>query len=105
MNLNTTNFYTSKEVVIFPVPVNIILESFRQIVQEEIMAERNKRETERMLSPAEACRLFDPPISKPTLAAWTKKGWLRDYRIGCRVFYKSKELMEGLKTLKRYKNK
>ena len=80
-----------------------ILESLRQIIREEIIAERTKEQLEKLLSPAETCKMFNPPISKVTLATWTKKGLLQDYRLNGRVFYKTSEIFESLKTLKKYK--
>jgi len=57
-----------------------------------------------LLSPAETCKMFNPAISKVTLAAWTKRGLLNESRIGGRVYYKQSEIIAGLTTLKKYKN-
>ena len=79
-------------------------EQMRAIIKEEMKAAGSAQE-ERLLSPAETCKLFNPPISKVTLSAWTRSGSLQDHRIGSRVFYKQSEIMESLKTLKKYKAK
>lgn len=39
-------------------------------------------------------------ISLPTLSEWTKMGWLRSYKIGNRVLYKSKEVDNSLRERK-----
>lgn len=79
-----------------------LVELFRPMVQQELKALIDQQ-PERLLSPAEACKLFQPPITKPTLKAWTDKGLLQDHRIGGRVYYKQTEIISGMQTLKRYK--
>jgi excisionase family DNA binding protein len=39
-------------------------------------------------------------ISLPTLNEWTKLGWLKSYKIGNRVLYKSDEVDKGLRERK-----
>lgn len=39
-------------------------------------------------------------ISLPTLSEWTKMGWLRSYKIGNRILYKSKEVDNSLRERK-----
>lgn len=97
--------FSDHGIFLSPISIDRLLQSLRQIIREEITAERSKEELEKLLSPAETCKMFSPPISKPTLAAWTRKGFLQDYRINGRVFYKMTEILSSLKTLKRYKNK
>jgi excisionase family DNA binding protein len=36
-------------------------------------------------------------ISLPTVNFWSKKGWLKSYRIGSRIRFKSNEVEESLK--------
>jgi len=56
-----------------------------------------------LLSPAEACKMFQPAITKLTLSKWAKDGLIPEHRIGGRIFYKRGELLESVKTLKKYK--
>jgi len=58
---------------------------------------------EKLLSPAKACKIFEPNISKTTLTSWTKQGLIVDHRIGGRVYYKLSEILEKSNTLKKYK--
>ena len=85
------------------VPLDILLKSFRTILKEERQVDQLHDLQEKMLSPAEACKIFQPNISKVTLAKWTTAGLIPDYRIGGRVFYKYSELLSSLKTLKKFK--
>jgi hypothetical protein len=90
-------------IILTPVPLETLLQSFRAIIKEEIKAEQLDQLQDKLLSPAEACKIFQPNISKVTLAKWTADGLIPDHRLGGRVFYKYSELIESLKTLKKYK--
>lgn len=57
---------------------------------------------EKLLSPKKVCEIFQPKISKTTLATWTKQGLITEYRIGGRVFYKQSEIIEKSKLIKKY---
>jgi hypothetical protein len=61
-----------------------------------------KLSEEKLLSPMETVKLFDPPISKQTLHNWQRKGLLRKHYIGGRTFYKRSEVLEAAKSLKKY---
>lgn len=63
-----------------------------------------EKEKEKFLSPKEACKLFIPAISRPTLDSLCNKGLLNKYHIGMRVFFKYSELIDVCKTFKKYKN-
>lgn len=91
--------------ILTPVPLENLLQSFREIIKEEIKAEALSELQEKLLSPEEACKLFVPKVTKPTLESWSKNGPLTKHYIGGRVFYKYSEIMASLKTLGRYKIK
>ena len=80
-----------------------LIESLRPMIREEVRLVFSEQE-ERLLSPAETCKLFIPAITKATLTSWTEKGWLQDHRIGGRVFYLKSEVMASTLTLGKYKN-
>ena len=84
--------------------IQSLTEQVRVIIKEE-MCTVGKLQDERLISPAETCKLFNPPISKVTLTAWTKQGYLQDHRIGGRIYYKQTEVIESAKTLKKYQTK
>ena len=80
-----------------------LIESLRPMIREEVRLVFSEQE-ERLLSPAETCKLFIPAITKATLTSWTEKGWLQDHRIGGRVFYLKSEVLASTLTLGKYKN-
>jgi len=80
-----------------------LVELFKPMIAEQIKMLKDEQ-PETLLSPASTCKMFNPPISKVTLAAWTKKGLLTENRIGGRVYYRSSEIIEKLNTLRRYNN-
>ncbi|MBS1599509.1 MAG: helix-turn-helix domain-containing protein [Bacteroidetes bacterium] len=71
---------------------------------ESILQKQNKELSEKLLSPSEACKLFQPSISKVTLDSWARKGLIKKHAIGGRVYFKYTEVMEALKSLKKYKH-
>ena len=94
---------SNEQLILSGITTAEFVEVIRQTVQKEV--QRLKAEQpEKLLSPSETCKIFQPSISKVTLSAWTKKGLLTEHRIGGRVFYKQSEVIEKLTTIKRYKN-
>lgn len=92
------------QIILSQIPLSQMLEALRAIVKEEIQSQAESDLQERLLSPSEACKMFQPTISKPTLTSWTNQGLLKDYRIAGRVFYRYSEILEAGKHLKRYKS-
>lgn len=92
-----------EQFLLSPIPIDALRLEISTAVRNELAASKKQDLEERMLSPAETCKLFQPAISKVTLHNWTKEGRLRDYRIGGRVFYKYSEVISSLTTLKKYK--
>lgn len=90
-------------IILTTVPLAELLSGMRQIVKDELQSKQRHELEEKLLSPAEAVKLFQPKISTVTLSAWTKAGHLKSYRIGGRVYYKLSEVLSSLTTLKRYK--
>lgn len=67
-------------------------------------AKDNKKAAEEIfLSGKQVCQLFNPKISLPTLKNWSDKGLLIRHTIGNRVWYKKSEVMEAVKSIKKYK--
>lgn len=80
-----------------------LLDLLRPMIKEEMRRVISEQE-ERLLSPAESCKLFKPAITKATLASWTKQGFLQEHRIGGRVFYLQSEILASTKKLSKYKS-
>lgn len=62
----------------------------------------NTQEEEKLLSPLEACKIFQPQISRVTLHNWTQQGLIQKHQVGGRVFYKKSEVLSALTSLKKY---
>lgn len=80
-----------------------LVEMLRPMVREEIKQVIASQE-EKLLSPAETCKLFVPPITKATLSSWTAKGVVDVIPMGGRLFYKLSEILEKTKKLGKYKS-
>ncbi|HMK03691.1 MAG TPA: helix-turn-helix domain-containing protein [Ferruginibacter sp.] len=92
----------NSQIIISGLTPDDLVELFRPMIQEEVNRIKGDQE-EKLLSPAETCKMFQPSISKVTLASWTKQGLINDHRIGGRVYYKQSEILSSLQTLKKYK--
>ena len=93
----------SNQIILTGMSASDLVELFRPMVKDEIQ-KLKADQPEKLLSPSETCKLFNPKISKVTLASWTAAGRLQDHRIGSRVYYKESEVVANLVTLKKYKN-
>jgi len=89
--------------ILSPVPIKDLIEQIREVVRAEVKSERQKEIGEKLLSPAEACKLFKPNISKVSLGKWTANGLIPMQKIGGRVFYKTSDILEAGTKLKKYK--
>jgi len=67
--------------------------------------QEKEAQTEKLLSAAEACKVFVPAISRLTLIRWTKADLLKEHRIGGRVYYKQSEIIASAIHLQKYKTK
>lgn len=87
---------------------DIILTEFKELKEVVVgltqLLKPSQLEEERLLSPAETCTFFSPPISKMTLNNWSKQGLIPMHRLGGRVFYKRSDILSSLQTLKKYKH-
>lgn len=89
------------DIVLSPVPLSDLLSQFRQLVREEIQS-ANQAKEERMISPSEACKLFVPAITRPTLDKLVTDGKLTKHYFGSRVYFKQSEVFGAAQTFKRY---
>lgn len=90
---------------LFIVPVEHLSTVLRNIIKEELKANKSNELEEKMLSPKEVCSLFNPKISLVTLSSWESKGYLTKYFIGGRTWYKYSEVVRSLNSLKKYSRK
>ncbi|MFN8291612.1 MAG: helix-turn-helix domain-containing protein [Chitinophagaceae bacterium] len=88
--------------VLSPIPVNELLDLVRQVVREEICIANKSNAEEKMLSAKEACKLFVPAITRPTLDKLCQNGLLSKHYVGSRIFFRKAEVLDSLKSYKRY---
>jgi hypothetical protein len=100
--MNLSNSTSMNDLILTPVPWEKMKEAIQEIVFTALQAQKTAETEERLLSPSETCNLFQPKISKTTLASWTKQGLLQEHRYGGRVYYRYGEVLTAAKTLKRY---
>ena len=91
------------DLLLSSIPLDKFLESIREIIKQEIFSRENYVQQEKLLSTTEACKLLN--ISSVTLGSWVKKEFIKKYMIGRRNLYKHSEILESLKTFKKYKTK
>jgi hypothetical protein len=97
------NPLTMENFILSPITLDLLSAAIREIVRSELHSKGSEDANERLLSPAETCKLFQPNISKVTLHTWAKAGRIRNQRIGGRIYYKLSDIMESRKSLKKYK--
>lgn len=91
-----------EKLVLFPVDLEVFLEEIRTIVKEEIKVSQEGQQ-EKLLSPAAACNLFDPKISRGTLHNWEKEGRIKGYLLGGKKLFKLSDILEACQKIKKYK--
>jgi len=94
---------TATQILLNGISAEQLVELLRPMIREEVRLVFSEQE-ERLLSPAETCKLFVPTITKATLTSWTEKGWLQEHRIGGRVFYLKSEVLASTLKLGKYKS-
>ena len=88
-------------IVLSPIPLDSLMQSLRQVIKEEIKADLKDQLQEKLLNVSEVAKLFK--VSSVTIASWVDRGLLIKYCIGGRNYFKYSEIIESLKTLKKYK--
>jgi hypothetical protein len=96
-------------ILLTPSPVidfmNLLLEGMRNVIREEIKAEREADAVNLHISEKAAREMFYPPASKSTFYRWSKSGLINKKRIGNRVVYSKSEIEAAVKTIKLYRQK
>lgn len=91
------------DILLSPIRMSDLVASLREIIKEELRAAQGAQEQDKLMSPADACKIFTPKISRGTLSNWTNDGLIPVQRIGGRLWYKHSDLLTAGSTLKRYK--
>lgn len=84
------------------IPLSEVENMMRKVFTEVLYAKQSEDQKDKLLSPEETCKLFQPAISKPTLDSYSKKQLLTKYRMGGRTWFKKGEVLEAMKTIKKY---
>ena len=92
-----------EQMILSPISLPELESKIQAIVIDALLQNRKADIEEKLLSPSETCKLFQPAISKVTLTAWTNAGRMTRYDLGGRVYYRYSEVIEAAKSLKRYK--
>jgi excisionase family DNA binding protein len=74
-----------------------ILEGLKEN-QKELLLSSNQKPQKKYLTRKEVSKLLS--ISLPTLHDWVKRGMLKSYRCGSRVYFKGSEIEQSLKQIK-----
>jgi hypothetical protein len=72
------------------------------LVKDTLLNLKKEELKEQLLSPEETCKLFKPAITKPTLESYCEKGYLTKYYLSGRTWFKYSEVLQALKSIKRY---
>lgn len=91
----------SNQILLTGISPEQLVELMRPMIQHEVSKILQNRE-EKLISPAKACEIFKPKISKTTLKSWTDQGLIQKHSLGGRVFYLESEIIASSKSLKKY---
>lgn len=89
--------------IFFSIQRDDLKELVRETFKEELEIYKVKETADRLLSPEEACKVFNPAITKMTLRKWSADGLIPFKKLGSRVFYRHGDLISAGKSLKKYK--
>ena len=91
---------TPSPIILTQIPIDTLLQSFREIIRQEIAAEQSSHKEEKLLCTNDVCKLLS--VSSVTISTWIAKGKLKKYTIGGRNRFKYSEIMQSLTSLKKY---
>jgi hypothetical protein len=94
---------TGSQILLNALSPDELIELLRPMTRQEIRHALSEQE-EKLLSPAETCKLFNPAITKATQTSLTKQGLLREHRIGGRIFYRQSVILASTKKLFKYRS-
>lgn len=88
-------------IVLTPVPLDQLVASITASVMSAIRSEQHQQLQEKLLSSKEVAKLFN--VTTVTISSWIGKGLLITHSKGGRNYFKYSEVMDSMKTLKKYK--
>jgi Helix-turn-helix domain len=99
----TSNPNPTFQHVLIPVPLDELLKKMATLMDERILAAREKELMEKLLNQTEARKLFRPLISRQTFYRIVKEGKIPKYKIGAGIYYKYSDIMNAAQEIKLYK--
>ena len=86
--------------ILFPIPLSEFEEIIREIVRSELknFAQLKIEAEVELITRKEAAKILG--VSLPTLARWSKEGFVKSYRISSKIRYKRFEVIDSLKARK-----
>ena len=92
----------TEQVMFLPISLDDFQNILQKVVKTEIKNQQHEELQEKLLSPEQTRKLFDPEISRGTLHNWVEAGHLKKYHIGGRTWFKYSEVMSAITSLKKY---
>ena len=87
--------------VLSPVPLDQLIQSITLSLINALRKEQQADHQEKLLTTQEVAKLFG--VTTVTISSWITKGYLSPSKIGGRNRFKYSDVMESMKTLKKYK--
>lgn len=91
------------EVVLSSIPLTRLRDEIKQTLFEVLEESKRKELSEKFLGSQQVCELFNPKLSKTTLAKYTNQGLLKGYFIGGKLVYQYQEVIDMVTKIKKYK--
>lgn len=94
-----------EQILITGIKANELLERIGQLIDSKIgilPTKKNPLQSDYLTRAETASKL---KITLPTLHDWTKSGYLKAYRMGCRVLYKESDIVLALEKVPSFKHK
>jgi arsenate reductase-like glutaredoxin family protein len=88
--------------------ISQIKDEFRVLLRDVLDDYKSLEKTEseeKLISAAEAAKLFQPPVSVQTIRSWARQGLLKVHYQGRLMFFKKSEILSASKTISKYKFK
>ena len=91
-----------KEIIFTQAPLESLVERVATAVMQMLERKLPVFE-EKLLSSDEARKIFQPPVSRQSIANWTRDGFIKLHRVGGRNYYKKSEIIAAAIEMKQYK--
>ncbi len=87
--------------ILTPVPLDQLVATITASVLQAIKTNQQEQQQEQLLTTAEVAKMFG--VTNVTISSWIAKGVLVPYSTGGRNRFKQSEVMQSMKTVRKYK--